>query len=292
MSTRNIFINLQKKQMNENLELIACLYCNSKEYRTWAIHNGFNAVQCSNCGFVYVNPRPKLEAIDQAVLTGTHSEDANNLNVITRPIKAKVSIYSKIFKSFYAETFKDQKPIAWLDVGAGFGEILQAVNLVAPKDSIVKGIEPMEPKALHAQKNGLNVQFGYLDAVEGKYDVVSIIDVFSHIPDFRDFLKDIKAKLNPKGEIFIETGNAADIDRKFIPGDLSLPDHLTFAGEKHVTGFLKEQGFEIIKIERVRTDHLLGFIKDIVKKIIGRPVNIVLPYTSGYRSLLIRAKLK
>jgi SAM-dependent methyltransferase len=273
------------------LEDISCPFCKGKENIFWAIDNGFKAVKCNDCDFVFVNPRPKIEIINKAVITGMHSEEANFLNVVTKMIPEKVDNYEKIFKELFHEDFKKQNKISWLDVGAGFGEIVQAVERIAPLNSYIIGIEPMEPKVNDANLRGLKIKRGYLDSIDEKFQYISLINVFSHIPDFSSFLKDLKDRLLPNGEIIIETGNAADISRNLIPGDLSLPDHLVFAGEKHIKGFLEREGFYILEIKRFRVDTFSGFLKDIIRKLIGKNVKLVLPYSSGYRSLLIRAKL-
>jgi SAM-dependent methyltransferase len=151
----------------------------------------------------------------------------------------------------------------------------------------------MEPKAKAAQVRGLNVINDYLRRDRPKVDVVSVVDVFSHIPDFKSFLTEVTAVLKPNGEIFIETGNLADIEHRHeFVGDLDLPDHLVFAGEGHIVGFLEDAGFRIVKIERHRIDTVLFFAKSIVKKILGRPATVRLPNRSAARSLLIRARLR
>ncbi|WP_394993440.1 class I SAM-dependent methyltransferase [Emticicia sp.] len=274
-----------------NTEIIPCPYCSSLEYKTWAIDNGFTAVQCNNCNLVYVNPRPLSSMIDEAVRTGTHSQEANSKNVITRRIDSKVQIYRKIFNDIFSDVWQKQKTISWLDVGAGFGEIVEAISFVAPKGSNIQGLEPMKPKAEHARSRGLVIHDGYIESVTEKFDVISLVNVFSHIPDFRGFLKDAKGVLNKNGEIFIETGNAAEFSRNKVPGEISLPDHLVFAGESHMRGFLEEAGFEVISIKKARIDTWFEFVKDIVKFIIRRPIVLSLPYTSPYRSLRIRARL-
>lgn len=105
-----------------------------------------------------------------------------------------------------------------------------------------------------------------------------LVNVFSHIPDFKGFLKDAKGVLNKNGEIFIETGNAAEFSRNKVSGEISLPDHLVFAGESHMRGFLEEAGFEVISIKKVRIYTWFEFVKDIVKFIVRRPVVLSLPY--------------
>jgi len=80
------------------------------------------------------------------------------------------------------------------------------------------------------------------------------------------------------------------VDSHEVPTELDLPDHLVFAGEKHLTGYLSEADFSIVAIKRMRKDGLINFAKNIIKKLIGRKVTLAIPYTSRYRSILIRAK--
>ncbi len=275
-----------------NTEIIPCPYCKNTQYNIWATENGFTAVKCKKCNLVYVNPRPILSMIENAVKTGVHSEEANSINVVSRRIGSKVDRYRKVFANMFSDIWESQRPVSWLDIGAGYGEIIEAISLIAPKNSVIKGLEPMHPKAEKARARGLIIIEGYVDSVTEKFDIISLIDIFSHIPDFRSFLKEAKEVLNKNGEIFIETGNTAEFNRDEIPGELSLPDHLVFASESHIRGFLEEVGFEIIEIKKVRIDTLIWFLKDIIKFLIGRPIKVILPYTSPYRSLLIRARIK
>jgi len=151
----------------------------------------------------------------------------------------------------------------------------------------------MKPKADDAKRRGLNVREGYLSDITEKYDFLSLINVFSHIPDFHDFLKDVKKILKPDGEFFLETGNIGDLpNASDVPTELDLPDHLIFAGEKTIAGFLTDAGFSIIEIKSRRKDTPINSLKNIAKKALGRQVTLALHYTSPYRTLLIRAKLK
>ena len=118
------------------------------------------------------------------------------------------------------------------------------------------------------------------------------MNVFSHIPDFRAFFKDIKNVLDVNGEFLIETGNIGDLlSHHEVPTELDLPDHLVFAGEQNIIGYLNEAGFSIVAIRRMRKDGIINFAKNIIKKLIGRQVTLAVPLTSRYRSIMIRAKL-
>jgi len=221
-----------------------------------------------------------------------HSEVEGGRNVVVRRVSSNVNLYKIILTEIFSDIWKKATPISWLDIGAGYGEFIEAVMAVAPNGSNILGIEPMQPKAIAAQKRGLNVKNIFLSDVNEKYDIISLINVFSHIPDIKSFLNEIKQVLKPSGYFFLETGNTADLQSaKEAPTELDLPDHLIFAGEKQIEMWLTEAGFEILSIKKIRKDTFINFLKNIIKKILGRKVTLALPYTSTYRSLLIRAHL-
>ena len=275
-----------------NTESINCLLCGESRHLPWARENGYTAVKCVSCGLVFVNPRPSRSLITAGVETGVHGDVQHGRTAINYRVGKKVRLYKNVIASMFADVWEEANPISWLDVGAGYGEIIEAVSALAAPGSNVEGIEPMKPKAEHAKARGLAVKEGYLSDVGQQYEFLSLINVFSHIPDFRAFLEDAKNVLQPNGEMFIETGNIGDlVSHHEVPTDLDLPDHLVFAGEQNITDFLTEAGFSIISIKKRRKDGVINFAKNIVRKALGRHVTLAVPYTSAYRSLLIRAKL-
>lgn len=279
--------------IKEPTSLIDCPYCGANEYTPWAQELGFTAVRCKTCALIFVNPRPALESVDAAVRTGSHGDEAQRLNVVARRIDAKVARYRGIFRRLFDDVWRNGKPISWLDVGAGYGEIVEAVSALAPIGSRIEGLEPMRPKAAQAIARGLTITEDYLRPSHPKVGFVSVVDVFSHIPQFDKFLLDVKSVLEPGGELFVETGNLADLQsRDEFPGELGLPDHLVFAGESQLCGYITNAGFEIVHIDKIRIDGIVNLIKNVVKKALGRPVTLGIPYTSNYRQLLIRARLQ
>lgn len=275
------------------LETIACPFCDSARYQPWAEEIGFMAVRCQDCALIYCNPRPSLKAINAAVRTGAHGDDAQGLNVTARRVSAKVRSYRRVLAGLFDDIWAHRRPISWLDVGAGYGEVLEAVTALAPAGSHVEGLEPMRPKAQKARERGLTITEDYLRPEHSRVDIISVVDVFSHIPDFNAFLVDVRNVLKPGGEIFVETGNLADLARRDeFPGELGLPDHLVFAGENQLIGYLDYAGFDVVRINRRRVDGVINLAKNVVKKLIGRPAALGLPYTSKYRQLLVRARLR
>lgn len=278
---------------SRRIEHIACPFCGSRQAIPWAEERGFTAVRCADCRFVYCNPRPALALIDSAVRTGSHGPEARGLKVTSRRIDAKVRRYRRVFAEMFDDLWHRGEPIAWLDVGAGYGEVIEAVTALAPAGSRIEGLEPMGPKASQARARGLTITEDYLRPDHAKVDVVSIVDVFSHIPDFGEFLATVRQVLKPGGELYVETGNLADLERRDeFPGELGLPDHLVFAGEKHLLGYLERFGFEVVCIRRWRIDGFVNLAKNIGKMLIGRTTGVGIPYTSRYRQLRVRARLR
>lgn len=274
-------------------EHINCPLCGSENHKLWATENGFNCVKCVQCGLLFVNPRPDGAYVQESVKLGWHAfEDGTHLNTKTRRVVTKQRHFERMIKQMFPDLMK-HSPVSWLDVGAGYGEFVQALINNLPVKSVVEGLEPMTHKAQHAQERGVPVRHGLVHDVTDRVDFVSLIDVFSHIPDFHQFLSDTKKLLLPNGEILLKTGNAADVgERKNFPGPLNLPDHLAFAGVTQLTRFLETAGFELITIREERIDVMWYAIKNLIKKMRGQPVHLSLPFTSPTRSLWIRARLK
>ena len=279
--------------MTRNRELIPCPYCGSASFEAWAEERGFTTVRCRDCRLLYCNPRPVLTSIDSAVRSGAHGADAGGLDVTSRRLPRRVRRYRRIFAEMFADLWAAGRPVSWMDVGAGYGEVVEALQQLAAQGSAIVGLEPMSPKARKARERGLTIIEDYLRPGHGRVQVVSTVDVFSHIPDFGEFLSAVKEVLQPGGEFFVETGNLADLRRRDeFPGELGLPDHLVFAGESHILGFLDRAGFDVVRVRRERIDGFTNLGKIVIKKLMGRPGQIGWPYTSAYRQLQVRARLR
>lgn len=252
-------------------------------------------VKCQQCGLLFVNPRPALSEIDEAARTGMHRFGDKALNVIGAFSRRKVRFYVQRLKDVVpAETWRDPN-LSWVDIGAGYGEMTGAVKEMAAKGARVQGIEPCEPKVRVAQKLGLPVDTTPLSQVTDRFTHVSLINVFSHLPDPVEFLRQLAELLVPSGKLLLVTGNAADISRDEYPGNLYLPDHLIFGGEESIKAVLEKAGFEVI-VARTYADMttmdgpLVTTMKNGIRRIMGKPVlPLRLPKGSRFRSLWIYA---
>src|SRR5688500_748350 len=279
-----------KSALNIQLEPTNCPLCGWNDSNLWAEENGYTAVKCRPCGLVYVNPRPQLQTISEAAKTGVHKTDDGELTVTFRRSEKKIHRYRRIIQEMFAGEIARGVPLSWLDIGAGYGEFIEAVLSAMPAGGKVCGVEPMQAKVRSAMARGLPIVDEALSRVDGHYDVISLINVFSHIPDFSSFLRDIAEKINPQGILFLETGNGGDIERNAYPDSLHLPDHLVFAGVKDVEKFLQNAGFRVEMVRERRVDTAAAVVKRSVQGLLRGRVEAALPYRSAFRTVFFKAR--
>jgi SAM-dependent methyltransferase len=149
----------------------------------------------------------------------------------------------------------------------------------------------MRPKVRAAAQRGVKLIPEFIGPDTGRFDFVSAINVFSHVNEPRQFLSQLQGLLKPRGELILETGDMSRVDRREdYPGELDLPDHVGFATRQNVHSMLQDAGFELVGTHYRRVDGLSRFSRDLAKRLLGRQVSFRIPYSSPFRSMLVRAR--
>jgi len=277
------------------MKISKCYHCGSEEHTFYAEENGFSLVKCNLCGLLFVENRPLDHEISQAHKQGKHS-GVKELDVTSRFNPSKIAQYLSILEELFEGNSGGKK--TWLDVGCGHGEFIIAVQKYSSGRVKIRGTDPNVYKQESAQKRGLDVGFIDIDTHEGKYDVISLLNVYSHLPDPPAFLKSLKRLLNPDGELILQTGDTADLDAKDHYRPFYLPDHLSFASESIVIAILEHLDFEILSIKKypfIRFD-LLTIVKELVKVALPQYQSRILYFFRmkmySQTDMFIRARLK
>ncbi len=127
--------------------------------------------------------------------------------------------------------------------------------------------------------------------------MISLINVYSHLPNPVAFLEQLRGKLDESGAVVLVTGNGADVERDQFPGALYLPDHLSFAGETQLREVFRRAGFAVARVDTYPAlpslDSLpVTALKNVARKLTGRPTApLFFPKDSPYRALWLRAHL-
>eukprot|EP01006_Ploeotia_vitrea_P000001 TRINITY_DN0_c0_g1_i1.p1 TRINITY_DN0_c0_g1~~TRINITY_DN0_c0_g1_i1.p1 ORF type:complete len:433 (-),score=31.41 TRINITY_DN0_c0_g1_i1:31-1329(-) len=195
-----------------------CPLCGHTEHHHFVTEKGFDLVKCDHCGFLYIYPFPT-------------DIDPNRKTYHEKWEWQKVEAMRKKIKQYFSPE-ELEGMTRWIDIGAGNGELLQA--LTKWKHINATGLEMTDYKIANAAKMHLPVKKIDMFTLHEKFDVVTVMNVLSHVTRPVPFFAGAAALLNNKGCMWISTGNAADVPPKDNPGDFSLPDHLIFAGKNHV----------------------------------------------------------
>lgn len=280
--------------MKEIIHLIDidCYNCRSDRHTFYASENGFTLVKCLGCGLLYVTPRPTPEDIMKAYKCGVLQGDTK-FEVKGYFCKIKYKNYLKIIDEFFdSELFYEEK--TWLDIGCGYGEFIEALQSISKNNVIAKGVEPNVDKRESARKRGLNVSHFDLNNHSAQYDFISLLNVFSHLPDPKTELTNWKRLLKDGGELFLETGDTANLDSKDHSRPFFLPQHLSFVSEDIVVNMLEKIGFKIINVKKYPAFkfNIVGIAKEIVKIFWpNKTTQIKYFFKKQYTDMYIRAKL-
>ena len=260
------------------VKVTACYNCRSSESDPYDRENGFALVKCRRCGLIYVVERPDDSSISSAHKQGVH-HGAKQLRQTGKYDRRKVQVYSPILEKLYGESFAAIR--SWLDIGCGHGEFLMAVKRRSGGNMVLVGSEPNHYKQLSARSRGLDVSFFELNGHKAKYDCISLLNVWSHLPNPSEFVSALKSVMTERGELLIQTGNTAHLPPQYHTKPYYLPDHLSFASESIVTEVLRRNGFEVVKVWKGHFLQLTArvLLKECVKMVVpNRP--------SGLRYLL------
>jgi len=229
-----------------SLKWVSCYSCNSDAYTPYATECGYSLVKCSGCGLLYINPRLPEEQISAAHRVGVHRGEFV-MNHTGRFAKFKVGDFAAKVRDFYGRGLSGG---VWLDIGSGHGEFLLAVKEVSGGKVRLKGVEPNDNKRKNASAHGLDTAWFDLAAHHEKYDYISLLNVFSHLPNPPEVIQSVAGKLNPGGEFLLQTGDTSNLSADEHPRPFALPDHMSFASESIVTGIMERAGFKVLEVRK------------------------------------------
>ena len=225
---------------------------------------------CNSCGFKQLNYVVKPEILYQD----------------NYPYESSLTKTGKIhWKEFADSTVKDYglvKNNLAVDIGSNTGVLLEAF-----KDNNLKivGVDPAPNICKIANKRGIptiNSFFNYRSVKKilskyGKANVITGTNVFAHVHNLKEFIKNIKKLINKKKGIFIiEVPYFLNL-MKDLEYDTIYHEHLSYITVIPLIKFLKKFNFEIIDIQE--------------KDIHGGSIRIFISKTGNYKKNKSVAKI-
>lgn len=274
-----------------------CPLCNSsllEKHITCKDHmvsgESFEITQCSNCAFLFTNPRPNPESLasyydsDQYV---SHSNKSNNLTNTIYKIARRFTLTNKLK---IINEITDNKSI--LDYGCGTGYFL---NTCKKNGWNINGFEPNDAAREQAILNTDTTILSTLSEVE-KLNEVSLITlwhVLEHIPDLNKTLSILKSKLSTDGKFLIAVPNVESYDAihyKEHWAAYDVPRHLYHFNINTMNQFLQHHGLKLYKtIPMILDSYYVSLLSEKYK---NSQNNYIKSFINGYKSNIYASKNK
>lgn len=228
------------------MKQIPCIFCGKLNREVVIEENGFLGVKCESCSLIYISPRPDDEEVTH-LYSDTHA-------VLYADAQFQFDKFNRMEASRTLAKIRQFKLGGQLlELGPGGGGFLAEAGKCGYQPHGIE-LNPIEARWIR-EKLRLPCESAALSAAsfEGKqFDVIYHRDVLSHLPHPIESFKEMHRALKIDGLLIFETGNIADVNRKYLKyfSQFSYPDHLFFFGEASINTLLAKTGFKLLRIDR------------------------------------------
>jgi 2-polyprenyl-3-methyl-5-hydroxy-6-metoxy-1,4-benzoquinol methylase len=220
-------------------------------------NDGVRVVECANCGFAHLDPKPAAAHLE-SFYEGSFYDEANPdyLAKTERELwywdRVVFAAKEKNLRGFLAG------PGRILDIGCCGGFLLR---YFAERGWEVLGLEPGRSAYEWAVgKSRIPVKQVFFESVAeaelGVFDAVHMAFVMEHVREPREFLLKLRRALKPGGVVCIEVPNDFNSLQGVVTSVLAkqpywicAPDHINYFSFESMEGLLKKTGFQVLRRE-------------------------------------------
>lgn len=224
-----------------------CPLCGSDRTARAFRDNGCSLRMCRNCELFFVDPYPTRVQQHRRV-SSSHRAEIEILDC-ERRYEGERLYYERHFEPI-AEECAAAKSI--LDVGCGTGHLLERCG--AFPNVYRAGIELNPQAAEFARRvSGCEISEGSVEEFRTHcaFDVITMINVFSHVPSFDAMFSSVRAALRPGGKLIVRTSEMSPNVSRWNQLHWGIPDDLHFLGLRTLDFICAKYGFTIVR--HVRT---------------------------------------
>lgn len=254
---------IAKNKTNKS-EKIICPQCKNKTGYYWFEKNKTKINKCKKCRLIFIYPIPNNlnEIYSENYFCGAGSGFGYiNYDADKTEETEEFKKYLDKIENYYPNKGN------MLDVGAATGSFLSAAK---NRGWSVAGAEISEYAAEQGRKKGLDIKTGIIENCNfapNTFDVITMWDVFEHLPDPDKTISYIYNLLKPNGLLVMNSPDAGSIYARIMGKHWALiipPEHLHLFNKKNAETLLNKCGFHIETIGRIGKKFKLAYIFQIL----------------------------
>lgn len=223
-----------------------CPLCGDLHSQPMFEEQGHTVVSCDTCDLLYITPYPRQVG---DVYEAVSDYDYDQLQILSaeRHYQSSCRRYGWLYPRIRPHCAAARSV---LDVGCGTGRLLELLGEFPDLERV--GMELNVERAKFArEKAACEVVSVPLEQYPRKdFDVITLMDLFSHVPDVNGFFRSVHEHLAPQGLAILKVGEFAKTAGKHTVFDWEIPDHLQFLGLRTIDHLATQTGFEVALHER------------------------------------------
>lgn len=230
--------------VTDGLEVVPCPICRGTTRRTLFTRRDythgvsdyeFPVVKCSECGFVFVSPRPNSKAIHRFYPPEFYTVDLSPEQVLA---DRKASLDARV------AMLEGLSPGRILDIGCSRGEFLHRMR---EREWDPYGIDFSETPPNMFNLPVFNGDVERAPYEPGSFDVVTLWAVLEHVHDPIDMLTHVRRFLKKSGRAFVLVPNFNSIPGRFMRHD-DVPRHLMMFTPRTLKEAARRAGLKVMNI--------------------------------------------
>lgn len=226
-----------------------CDCCGSGEWNALFTENGIRLGQCPDCDLLSIEDVPET-GTRMTELEDGHYAGTKKVLEAGKQLEAE-RVLEDQFRAYVELAQKYVPAGSWLDIGCGAGLLL---SLAQQAGYTGEGIElNADRRAAAAEVTGLpmhGVPVEDAHFADESFDVISLINVFSHLTSPSATFTELHRILKPGGVLVMATGEMTAGIEKSHMYNWNLGDHLYFLGDRTMDRYGQKVGFEIASHQR------------------------------------------
>ncbi len=226
-----------------------CDCCGGEGWEPLFVENGITLGKCPDCDLHSIEAIPDPDARMTEMEAGHYAGSLRILDAQSQIVAERVM--TERFQRYVDLASRHHEAGHWLDIGCGAGLL---IALAQQAGFTAEGIElNADRRAAAAEQTGSTIHglpvetIGYPDDT---FDVISMINVFSHLTSPAETLTELRRILKPGGVLVMATGEMTDGVEKQHQHNWNLGDHLYFLGDRTMDRYAEKVGFKVLEHSR------------------------------------------